>query len=404
MRKIQGIIQKKVIKPWVKNDWSTIMNKLLVILAEPISGWVKKGEIIDRYLNPGNTFDHVTIFLLNNDCPDQLSLKRMVGDASFDVYNFSAGIKIFALTLGWRPTLLGFWMRKIVNKAKEINPQVVRCYSAHLNIEAARRIKLRLDIPYFVSLHINPNSDLNSKGSVKQKLGRKAISRVELIGLREAELVMPVYSSILPFLKSKTIRKSEIFYNMTNERHLKVKEDYALSFPIKILNVGRQFVDKNPSNIIKAIAQIPDVHLTLIGDGPLHDQLCALVSSLDIEHRVTIIRATSNDDVCKRLAQADIFVIQSTFNEFPKTVLEALLTGTPTIVNSDLGKLVAEFSEDRVQYAEDSPSGYVRAIKGLLHDDLRREEIGREGHRYASKSFASKDTELKFANLYRHYL
>jgi len=76
------------------------MNSLLVILAEPISGWVEKGEIIDRYFNPSRTFEHVNIFLLNDDTPDETAVKRLVGDAEFIIYNFPAGPKLFLSTLG----------------------------------------------------------------------------------------------------------------------------------------------------------------------------------------------------------------------------------------------------------------------------------------------------------------
>jgi glycosyltransferase involved in cell wall biosynthesis len=380
------------------------MNSLLVILAEPISGWVEKGEIIDRYFNPSSTFDHVNIFLLNDDTPDETAVKRLVGDAEFRIYNFPAGPKLFLSTLGWRPSLMGVWTRRMVTKAKELNPQIVRCYSAHLNIEVARRIKKNFGIPYFVSLHINPDADLNTKGNVKQRIARKAIRRIELMGLQNADLVLPVYSTIIPFLESKRVFNFDVSYNMTNEESLKRKTNYSLRSPAEILSVGRQFTDKDPSNIIRAIALIPNTHLTLIGDGPLHESLHSQVVQLNIEDRVTMIKATSNDDICQKLASTDIFVIQSKFREIPKTVLEALLTGTPTIINSDLGDNVMEFSREIVQYSPNSIEGYRQTIQDLLQDDSRREQIGRAGFGFASKTFASKDTESKFARLYSRYV
>lgn len=380
------------------------MNSLLIILAEPISSWVAKGEVIDRYFNPSNTFDRVDIFLLNDDTPEEKAVKRLVGDAEFRIYNFPAGSKLFFLTLGWRPSLMGFWTRRIVTKAKELSPQIIRCYSAHLNIEVARRIKRSFGIHYFVSLHINPDTDLNTKGTAKQRIARKAIRRIELLGLRSADLVLPVYSTIIPFLESKGIFNFDVSYNMTNEESLTRKTKYSLSSPAEILSVGRQFTDKDPTPIIRAIALIPNTHLTLIGDGPLHESLRSQVSQLNIEDRVTLIRATSNDDICKRLTHADIFVIQSKFREIPKTVLEALLTGTPTIINSDLGESVMEFSREIVQYAPNSVEGYRKTIQGLLDDDRKREEIGLSGYDYATKTFASKDTESKFAGLYSRFV
>jgi glycosyltransferase involved in cell wall biosynthesis len=191
---------------------------------------------------------------------------------------------------------------------------------------------------------------------------------------------------------------------MTNQKSLKRKTNYSLRSPAEILSVGRQFTDKDPSNIIRAIALIPNTHLTLIGDGPLHKSLHAQVVQLNIEDRVTMIRAASNDEICQKLTSTDIFVIQSKFLEIPKTVLEALLTGTPTIINSDLGENVMEFSREMVQYSPNSIEGYRKTIQDLLQDDNRREQIGRSGYDFASKTFASKDTESKFASLYSRYV
>jgi glycosyltransferase involved in cell wall biosynthesis len=252
-------------------------------------------------------------------------------------------------------------------------------------------------------LHINPEADLNSKGTLKQRFARRAIGRIELLGLRNADLVLPVYSTIVPFLISKGIVNFDISYNMTNQENLQKKTNYSLSSPAEILSIGRQFIDKDPSNILRAIALIPNTHLTLIGDGPLNESLRAQVSQLNIEDRVTLIAATSNDEICRRLSYADIFVIQSKFREIPKTVLEALLTGTPTIINSDLGENVMEFSNEIVQYATNSVEGYEQAIQYLLSDHHRRKEVGLSGYNFAAKTFASKDTESKFARLYGQY-
>ena len=46
------------------------MDHLFIIVSEPLSQWSKKGEIIDRYFNPGNLFREVTILAIGKDSPN----------------------------------------------------------------------------------------------------------------------------------------------------------------------------------------------------------------------------------------------------------------------------------------------------------------------------------------------
>lgn len=40
---------------------------LLVIISDRLSHIIKKGELIDRYYNPGDLFKHVHILMTNSD-------------------------------------------------------------------------------------------------------------------------------------------------------------------------------------------------------------------------------------------------------------------------------------------------------------------------------------------------
>jgi glycosyltransferase involved in cell wall biosynthesis len=379
--------------------------RLMVIHAEDISGWVKKGEVIDRYFNPGDLFTEVHIVLVNGSIPDAGAMQKMVGSARLVLHDLIVPRRFGWKTIGWQPLLMKCWINRVVALAKEINPNLVRCYGAHINAFAAYSIKRALGIPYVVSLHINPDVDIRDRiVGWKDRLMALANVKVEKIGLSNADLVLPVYRSIIPYLQRMGIQRFEVAYNVLNPSSLKVKTDYSLHDPVRIVSVGRQLAEKNPENIILAVARIPEATLTIYGDGPLHDELCALVEKLGVAGRVSFERVVSNDELCRRLPDFDIFAVHSEYWEISKSVLEPLLTGLPLIINRRNGEPVPELSDKICRFVENSVDGYEMAIRGLISDDVARETLGREAYRHANEHWSPKKTEAKFREIYQQIL
>ena len=54
-------------------------SRLMVLIPDRLSDLVSKGEITERYYNPGNLFDEVHIVMTNDDKPDPVALQKMVG-------------------------------------------------------------------------------------------------------------------------------------------------------------------------------------------------------------------------------------------------------------------------------------------------------------------------------------
>lgn len=380
-------------------------SRLMVIHAEDISGWVEKGEVIDRYFNPGDLFLEVHIVLINGSIPDADAMQKMVGNARLVLHDLITPGRFGWKTLGWQPILMQGWINRVVALAKEINPSLIRCYGAQINAFAAYSVKRVLGIPYVVSLHINPDVDIRARArSWKDRLMALANVRIEKIGLRNADMVLPVYRSIIPYLQRIGIQRFEVAYNVLNPSSLKAKTDYSLHGPVRIISVGRQLAEKNPENIILAVAQISEATLTIYGDGPLHDELRALVERIGVAGRVRFERAVSNDELCRRLPDFDIFAVHSEYWEISKSVLEPLLTGLPLIINRRIGEPVPELSDNICRFVENSVDGYKSAIRDLISDDVAREALGREAYRHSNKYWSPKQTEARFSEIYQRLL
>ena len=139
------------------------MKTLMVIVPDKISDFVNKGEVIDRYYNPGDLFEEVHVVVTNDDRPDPVLMQKMAGNARLLLHNLPDARKEFLPSLGWRPWLLGSWAEKAVDLARTVRPSLIRCHGALLNTFAAATIKEKLGIPYVVSLHINPDEDVRGR-------------------------------------------------------------------------------------------------------------------------------------------------------------------------------------------------------------------------------------------------
>ncbi len=376
--------------------------RLMVLVSERPSEWIAKGEVIDRYYNPGDLFERVDLVITNDDRPDREAVQRMAGSARLGIHNVPTGAGFLTRTLGWQPLLVRPWARRVVELARELRPQLIRCYGAQLNSVAAAETKRTLGIPYAVSLHINPEENLRSKGDpIRERLRSRAIRRVEARGLRDADLVLPVYEAIVPFIESLGVSRYEVAYNMLNQAGFERKRSYALGEPIRAISVGRHIPEKRPANLIRALARLPGVTLTCVGDGPDHDTLVRVAAEAGVEDRVTFERSVPNVELCAALPGYDVFATHSEYWELSKAVLEAMSSGLPVLLNRRRGAPVPELTPEISLLTEDTAEGYRAALEQLIDDESLRRSLGEAAADRAEAEWSPEATEAHFVEIHR---
>lgn len=103
-----------------------------------------------------------------------------------------------------------------------------------------------------------------------------------------------------------------------------------------LIFVGRLIKEKNPGLIVQAICtlimEIPDLRLTIIGDGPERDILQSQIKDLSLEGNVIITGFFENhDDVIALMKSSKVFVLPSVREGFGIAALEALGCGLPLV-------------------------------------------------------------------------
>lgn len=113
-----------------------------------------------------------------------------------------------------------------------------------------------------------------------------------------------------------------------------VKDDQKL---INLVTVGRLVEIKGFDLLIEALAIIanPSIYLTLLGEGPLNDELQELAKTRGLESQIRFAGFQKNPYAF--IAQADAYVLSSQYEGFPNVVLESLACCTPVIATPAVG-------------------------------------------------------------------
>lgn len=382
---------------------------LTILVSERISEWIEKGEVVDRYYNPGNLFDDVEILLTNDDDPDPAAVKRLVGDANWSIANFPTPERFFYRTAGLRPALVRRWAAPAVEHVLARRPALIRCHGSDVNGVVAAEVRRRAPIPFVLSLHTNPGESRRYvqrrwRSDPKAALLATANASVQAVGVRNADCVVSVYRYIVPWAREVGARRIEVIPNAVGGEHTVVKRSYDAGDPPRILLPGRQTFGKDPTPVLEAVARIEGVELVLVGEGELHDRLRLRAAELGIDDRVRFHPRIPNADLMRLMPECDVLVSVNDYGGVSKVELEAALSGMPIVTNrhplEDEPELLGSSC---VAVAGDADS-YEAALRGLLADERLRATLG-EGVRANAVAEASPErSEQAIVALYRELL
>ncbi|HLG71798.1 MAG TPA: glycosyltransferase [Chloroflexota bacterium] len=378
--------------------------RFLILVSDRLSEIVRKGEVVERFYNPGNLFRDVHILLTNDDEPNPATLQPMVGDAQLHLHNLPS--PSFRRTVGWQRPLLESWLAAGVRLAETIQPNLIRCYGLSLNAVLAAHIRRATGIPSVVSLHGNPDVDYGRLARTPvEKLTHWRLAQLQESAIQAFDHVIAVYSPIVPYCESRRLQSYSVIYNAVGVG-ARPKSDYRLvGGKLRCVCVGRQQSrEKDQRAILRALAIAPNTELTLFGNGDLHDELQRLSQELGIASRVRFELGTPNHQLMQELCGFDVYVYNSINFEISKTVIEAALIGLPIVLNERQPRLADELQHDFILKVPDSPEGYAAGLSQLARDEQMRRRMGQEARAYARSHWSPEASEAKVAALYRQFL
>ncbi|RLC38549.1 hypothetical protein DRH27_01975 [Candidatus Falkowbacteria bacterium] len=143
----------------------------------------------------------------------------------------------------------------------------------------------------------------------------------------------------------------------------------------KVLFIGRLVKQKNlPAllNIIKAIIKDKkkgEIEFTIIGQGPFEDYFKDEIIKRELSDFIKMIPRVERAEIVSYFKDADIFILSSIYEGFPRVFMEAAAIGLPMVVTrvSGIGNLIKN-KENSFVIEQGDEAGFVDAVNRLYSD------------------------------------
>jgi glycosyltransferase involved in cell wall biosynthesis len=222
------------------------------------------------------------------------------------------------------------------------SPNAVLAIAFHISVLCSLAALLVRSRPRLVwAVHGSITGYLGALGHSRAIIMRTALS---LLSRTAAEVVAVSTGAARDFSKTTGRSSVHVIYNP-----VRLPSIYPNNVDIKtkkIISVGRLVLEKSHRTLIDAFHEVVsrvDCCLEILGDGPLRGELEAHVARLDLQDRVVMPGFV--DDVEERLSTSAVFVLSSTTEGLPTSLIEALGAGLP-VVSTDCPHGPREILED----------------------------------------------------------
>jgi glycosyltransferase involved in cell wall biosynthesis len=345
-------------------------------------------------LRPGGA-EHLLVDLAANAGASGLDVSivsmRPLADHRFAAALQESGVPLHSLDLsGWWDLRGPSRLRRIL---PELRPDVVHSHLKHADAVAGRVARSE-GIPHVSTLHLIEDAvgivarrkrDLGTRSRIRTAARTVAVSdavRRWYLGATSADpdTVVTIHNGVPDHGDSQA--DSDAI-----RAELGIAPDAVVVVMVAVMRPG-----KGHDTLMDALAQIqdPSVAVLLVGDGPESERLRQRGAS---DSRVVF--AGYREDVSEMLSAADVVVHPSRRDAFPTALLHALASGT-AIVGSDVEGIPEIVTpEVGVLVPPGEPALLAGALRSLLTDRTRREELGlaarsRYEARFTAKAWADR--------------
>lgn len=217
-------------------------------------------------------------------------------------------------------------------------------------------------IPYIVTEHWS--GYMPADGSYKGFFKKWATQLV----VKHAKIVTTVSNALAQAMQAQHLKANYVSIpNSVSEITIPAAKSNSGIHAIMVGNLEDR--EKNISAVIRALSELrntlPELTLTLVGEGVDKAKLESLSASLKLENRITFTGTLPHAKVLERISSASFLIVNSHFETFSVVAAEALSCGTPVLstkcggpeefIDATRGKLIEE----------NNPSALLEGLKWM---------------------------------------
>jgi glycosyltransferase involved in cell wall biosynthesis len=218
------------------------------------------------------------------------------------------------------------------------------------------------------------------------------------------------FTTITPMIREYLIKKGVAPDDVRHINNFAETEDGAQPVPRNmpddatlLLGLGRLHEAKAFDTLMRAIADQPDIHLWIAGEGPDRESLEALRDELKLKDRVTFLGW--RDDRAALLRTADICVFSSRFEPFGTVFVQAWAEGTPLVTtDADGPRQFVRDDQDGLVVPVDDVAALGAAIRRMADNPSLRARLAAAGRERYRAEFTKAGTVAAYLAFYREIL
>jgi glycosyltransferase involved in cell wall biosynthesis len=196
-----------------------------------------------------------------------------------------------------------------------------------------------------------------------------------------------------------------------DENQERITEDPLGGSAPLILSVGRLVEKKGFPDLLLACAQLKQrgyrFRCAIYGDGPLHNELAAMIAQHDLAAEVALPGAIAQRELIPVFQRAGIFALAPFVTEdgdrdgVPNVLVEAMACGLPVVSTavSGIPELVVH-GQNGLLVAPHAPEALADALAALLDAPSRREQFGAAARQTVVESFDLRAAAHELAALF----
>ncbi len=283
---------------------------------------------------------------------------------------------------------------KIAYELKRENPDII-----HMHIDTAKYVWMAVKKAKIKSKLIYTVHNMADKDSfgISRKINFCLFKFRKILPVALSGIVQESISSVYKLNKQSI----PIIYNGIDLDKCNAKTTYEFDGDIKILHIGRFAEQKNHKGLLEAFVQVhnayPNSILQLIGDGELRKSMEEYAKVLKIDESVQFLGLKA--DVHSFLSQADIFVLPSTYEGIPITIIEAMASGLPIVATAVGGVPNMLLDKSEALLVECNPLSIANACINFIKDEQLRRHCGQNALT-ASKNFSADYMAGEYCKIY----
>lgn len=179
---------------------------------------------------------------------------------------------------------------------------------------------------------------------------------------------------------------------------------------LRFINVARLSPIKDHENLLQACEILSNDsglnanwQLTIVGDGPLREQLQQSMDAKSLSEKVTFLGA--RNDIAQLISQNDVFVLSSIAEGIPMTILEAMSGSTP-VISTAVGGIPQVITPDVDGYLVENKNAaqLAQAMRNYIENDDFKTTHGKAAREKVLTKFDEKNMVDAYLDCYQQIL